>query len=127
MTGAFFLAQFDALVLEVYDRWSSCAPADLFEINVLLIVADDPLPALMFTQCALFNNITRVESHPNDITVLRYFEGNVTVFQNNDDLITHGLSVPFCKGYLVYVGAVLRNLGLWWFQTTTKRQKYGEK
>lgn len=127
MSGAFFLAQFDALVLEVYDRWSSCAPADLFEINVLLIVADDPLPALMFTHCALFNNITRVESHPNDITVLRYFEGNVTVFQNNDDLITHGLSVPFCKGYLVYVGAVLRNLGLWWFQTTTKRQKYGEQ
>ena len=101
MSGAFLLAQFDGFVVEVYDRWSSCAPADLFEINVFLIVADDPLPALMFSQCALFNNITRVESHPTDITVLRYFEGNVTVFQNNDDLIAHGLSVPFCKGYLV--------------------------
>lgn len=127
MSGAFLLAQFDGFVVEVYDCWSSCAPADLFDINVFLIVADDPLPALMFSQCALFNNITRVESHPNDITVLRYFEGNVTVFQYNDDLIAHGLSVPFCKGYLVYVGAVLRNLSLWWFQTTTKRQKYGEQ
>lgn len=66
MSGAFLLGQFDALVLEVYDRWSSCAPADL---------------------------------------------------------IAHGLSVPFCKGYLVYVGAVFRNLALWWFQTTIKRQK----
>jgi hypothetical protein len=48
MSGAFFLAQFDALVLEVYDRWSSCAPADLVEINVLIIITDDPLTALMF-------------------------------------------------------------------------------
>lgn len=123
MSGAFLLAQFDGFVVEAYDRWSSRAAANLFEINVLLIVADDPLPALMFSQCALFNNITRVESHPNDITVLRYFEGNVTVFQNNEDLIAHGLSVPFCKGCLVYVGAVLRNLALWWLQTTTNRQK----
>lgn|GEM_PF-4871775 len=127
MFGAFLLAQFDALALEAYDRWSSYAPADLIEINVLLIIADDPLAALMLSQCALFNNITGVESHPNDITVLRYFEGNVTVFQNNDDLITHGLSVPFCKGYLVYVGAVLRNLALRGFYTKAKRQKYGEQ
>ena len=56
MSGAFFLAQFNALVLEVYNRWSSYTPADL---------------------------------------------------------IAHGLSVPFCKGYLVYVGADLRNLALW--------------
>lgn len=66
MSGAFLLAQFDGFVVEAYDRWCSCAPADL---------------------------------------------------------IAHGLSVPFCKGYLVYVGAVLRNLALWRFQTTTKRQK----
>ena len=46
--GAFLLAQFDALVLKVYDGWSSCAPADLFEINVLLLITDDPLTALMF-------------------------------------------------------------------------------
>ena len=127
MSGAFLLAQFNGFVVEVYDCWSACAPSNLFEINVLLIIADDPLTALMFSQCALFNNITWAESHPYDIAFLRYFEGNVTVFQNNDDLITHGLSVPFCKGYLVYVGSVLRNLGLWWFQTTTKRQKYGEQ
>lgn len=46
--GAFLLTKFDALVLEANDRRSSCAPADLVEINVLLIIANDPLAALMF-------------------------------------------------------------------------------
>ena len=48
IAGLFLLAQLDGLVLEAYNGWSSCASTDLFEINVLLIIADDPLTALMF-------------------------------------------------------------------------------
>ncbi|MDC0615662.1 hypothetical protein OAP05_07190 [Schleiferiaceae bacterium] len=44
------LAQFDGLVLEAYNGWSSCVPTDLFEINVILIIANDPLTALMLFQ-----------------------------------------------------------------------------
>jgi hypothetical protein len=60
------LAHFDGLVLEAYNGWSSRASTDLFEINVLLIIADDPFSCLqrcrlgVFRPGTLFNDITGV-------------------------------------------------------------------
>jgi len=64
------LAHFDGLVLEAYNGWSSCASTDLFEINVLLIIADDLFSSFqscslgVFRPGTLFNDTTRVGTHP---------------------------------------------------------------
>jgi len=87
-------------------------PPVLFERYVFLIIADDPYAALVLAKRSFFNDITGRSTHPKDITVFRYFEGNVTVLENDDDFIAHGSTAPFRKGHLVCVGSVFRNLAL---------------